>query len=226
MIMLCWKSKKWKFAWRADPCPAILTKYHQVLTFVFTICLQLLITGCSPNPSVKCSPSFQCESCTSPSHRASGGPCSGGSPSSPLHLEQSCGCGSMTQSASEYLYVLKWTVEIEEALIYKCICFKCNSWTNSPLAFVQFSAWMETGRNLPTSSLESSVHLWTSLTWPTPYSPVLLLNHWVWEMVRPFLWIIKQCSYWQISLEMKQLKLIHSCQPALIQIKKCMLMIL
>lgn len=108
----------------------------QVLTFVFTICLfclQFLITGCSPNPSVKCSPSFQCESCTSPSPRASGGPCSGGSPSSPLHLEQSCGCGSMTQSASEYLYVLKLTVEIEESLIYKCICFiqqKCNSMMN------------------------------------------------------------------------------------------------
>lgn len=126
MIMQCWKWKKWKFAWRADPCPAIFYQVSpQVLTF-FTICLfclQFLITGCSPNPSVKCSPSFQCESCTSPSPRASGGPCNGGSPSSPLHLEQSCGCGSMTQSASEYIYVLKLTVEIDESLIYKCICF-------------------------------------------------------------------------------------------------------
>lgn len=25
MIILCWK---WKFAWRADPCPAMFTEYH------------------------------------------------------------------------------------------------------------------------------------------------------------------------------------------------------
>ncbi|MEQ2188155.1 hypothetical protein GOODEAATRI_012090 [Goodea atripinnis] len=36
--------------------------------------------GFSPSPWVRSSPSSQCKSCTSPSHRATGGPCSGGSP--------------------------------------------------------------------------------------------------------------------------------------------------
>lgn len=59
-------------------------------------------TGYFPSLWARSSLSSQCESCTSPSRRATGGQCSGGSPSSRLLLGLNSGCGSRTLWQSEY----------------------------------------------------------------------------------------------------------------------------
>lgn len=59
-------------------------------------------TGCFPSLWARSLLSSQCESCISPSHRATGGPCSGDSPFNHPHLGPNSGCGSRTLSQSEY----------------------------------------------------------------------------------------------------------------------------
>lgn len=65
-------------------------------------CFQCPTTAFSPSLWARSSLSSQCESCTSPSRRATGGPCSGDSPTSRPLLVLSSGCGSRTLSQSEY----------------------------------------------------------------------------------------------------------------------------
>lgn len=65
-------------------------------------CFQCPTTAFSPSLWARSSLNSQCESCTSPSRRATGGPCSGDSPTSQPPLEQSSGCGSRTLWQSEY----------------------------------------------------------------------------------------------------------------------------
>lgn len=67
---------------------------------------------------VRSSPSSQCESYTSPSLRATGGPCSGGSPFCPPLLGLSFGCGSRTLWQSEYIKLI-----VHKAFYYYVLLF-------------------------------------------------------------------------------------------------------
>lgn len=91
------------------------------------------IIDCSPSLWGRSSLSFQFESCTSPSHKATGGPCSGDSPSCPPLLVLSSGSGFRTLWQSKYsplLTVVKKVCQVRNENSHNAIlfCFRLNVW--------------------------------------------------------------------------------------------------